>query len=154
MRAMVPSSFMISQITAAGLNPASRGDVRAAFGLARAHQHAPVLGPEREDVAGGDDGFRACAVGHGSLHGGGAVLGRNAGGHAVAGLDGHGEVGAESRLVLLGHEFQAERVGHGVGHGQADQAASVGGHEVDGLGSDRLGAHTRSPSFSRSSSSP
>ncbi len=49
---MVPSSFMISQITAAGLQPAMRGQVAAGLGVAGAHQHAAIDGLQREDVAG------------------------------------------------------------------------------------------------------
>jgi hypothetical protein len=48
---MVPSSFMISQITPAGLRPARRDEIDRALGLAGAHQHAAVARAQREDVA-------------------------------------------------------------------------------------------------------
>ena len=54
-RAGAPSCrrrFITSQITAAGVSPAMRGQVAAGFGVAGAHQHAAVLRLQREDVAG------------------------------------------------------------------------------------------------------
>ena len=54
MRDMVPSSFMISQMTPAGLQPGQARQVDRALGLAGAHQHAARPGPQREDVAGAD----------------------------------------------------------------------------------------------------
>ena len=54
-RAIVPSSFMISQITPDGLSPASRDDVDRRLGMAGADQHAAVAGDQREDMAGRDD---------------------------------------------------------------------------------------------------
>ena len=44
-RAMVPSSFMISQITPAGLRPGQARDVDRRLGMAGAHQHAAVARP-------------------------------------------------------------------------------------------------------------
>ena len=51
-RAMVPSSFMISQITPDGFKPGETGDVDRGLGMAGADQHAAVARDQREDVAG------------------------------------------------------------------------------------------------------
>ena len=48
----MPSSFRISQITAAGVSPASRARSQPRFGVAGAHQHAAVRRLQREHVAG------------------------------------------------------------------------------------------------------
>ena len=65
------------------------------------------------------------------------------GGRALLGLDGHAERGAEARAVLavLDHERDAQVVQPVAGHGQADQPAPVGGHEVDHVGGDVLGGN-------------
>ena len=81
-RAIVPSSFITSQITAAGVRPAMRGQVAAGFGVAGAHQHAAVLRLQREDVAGLHQVGRPGVACHRGLHGARAVGGRDAGGHA------------------------------------------------------------------------
>ena len=51
MRAIVPSSFMISQITPAGVQPGEARQIDRAFGLAGAHQHAAAPRAQREHVA-------------------------------------------------------------------------------------------------------
>jgi hypothetical protein len=78
-------------------------------------------------------------VGDGRQHGGRAVLGRDAGADAVAGLDGDREGGAQAGLVVADHHRQLELVDERVVHGQADEAAGVGRHEVDRLGRHLLG---------------
>ena len=86
---MVPSSFMISQITAAGVSPVSAPEIAAGLGMAGAHQHAAVAGHDREDVARLHQVRRLGVPGHRDLHGAGPVGRRNAGGHALGGLDRH-----------------------------------------------------------------
>ena len=51
MRAIVPSSFMISQITPAGDRPGQARQIDRALGLPGAHQHAAALGAQRKHVA-------------------------------------------------------------------------------------------------------
>ena len=51
MRAIVPSSFMISQMTPAGVSPARRARSTDPLGLPRSHEDASVARAEREDVA-------------------------------------------------------------------------------------------------------
>ena len=60
-RAIVPSSFMISQITAAGVQPGHARQVAAGLGMAGAHQHAAVLRLQRKDVARLHQVARRCA---------------------------------------------------------------------------------------------
>ncbi|MNT34167.1 hypothetical protein D3C72_1701280 [compost metagenome] len=115
------------------------GEVAAGFGVAGAHEHAAVHRLQREDVAGlhqvGGHGV-AC---HGGLHGAGAVGGRDAGGHAFGRLDGDGEGGGMLGAVALDHRRQLQPLAHLAREREADQAARVAGHEVDGFGGDVVG---------------
>src|SRR5215210_7867142 len=137
-RAIVPSSFMTSQITPAGVRPASRARSTAASVCPVRSSTPPGLDfngntwPGWTRARGRVDGDldRARPVGRG-----------DAGGHAVAGLDGDGEGRLEGRLVLGRHQVEAELVAALRGQGQADQPAAVLGHEVDRLGRDELGRH-------------
>ena len=72
-----------------------------------------------------------------------AVGGADAGGDAVARLDAHGERGAERGAERPGccHHRQAEPADLLLGERQADEAAAVRGHEVDGLGRHELRRH-------------
>src|SRR4029450_5297 len=72
-------------------------EVDAALGLARAHQHAAALGAQRKDVPGGDEVLWAGTRLHGALYGDGAIVGRDAVGDAVAGIDRYRERRAERR---------------------------------------------------------
>jgi hypothetical protein len=136
---MVPSSFMISQITAAGSSPAMPPEIAAGFGVAGADEHAARLGHDGEDVAGLDDVGGPGVARHGGLHGAGAVGGRDAGGDAFGGFDRHREGCAELAAVVACHLVDAELAAALFGEREADQAAGVLGHEVDGFGRDVLG---------------
>ena len=142
-RAMVPSSFMISQMTPAGVRSARRArstepsvcPVRTSTPPLRARSGNTCPGVTTSSGlglgAGGDaDGVRA-------------VGGADAGGHAAARLDAHGERRAERGAAAPGrlHHRQLDAVDLVLGEGHADEAAPVGGHEVDGLGRDELGGH-------------
>jgi len=69
----------------------------------------------------------------------GAVGGGDAGGDAFTGFDCLSKGGSEARGVLLGHGTKAQVVGPLLGESEADEAASVTSHEVDGLGSNEFG---------------
>ena len=93
--------------------------------------------PGRDEVFGAADGAgdEARRVG--------AIRGADAGGDAVARLDAHGEGGAERGPAAAGglHHRELEPLDLLLGEREADEAAAVRGHEVDGLGGDDLGGH-------------
>src|SRR6185369_4130093 len=86
--------------------------------------------PQREDVTGDREVLGA----HGGIDeradGHRAVVGRGAGRHAAAGVDGHGERRAQRRRVLGDHHAELQLVQPLAGHRHADQPAPVHGHEV------------------------
>jgi hypothetical protein len=115
------------------------GEVAAGFGMAGTHQHAALDRLQRKDMAGLHDVRRPGVARHRGLDGGGAVGRGNAGGDAFGGFDRYGEVGAVGSAVTGSHHRQVELLAAFLGQRQADQAAAVFGHEVDGFGSDELG---------------
>ena len=75
------------------------GEIDRRLGMARAHQDAARFGDERKHMAGAHEvGGMHIAVGQG-VHGGAALLGRDAGGEALAVVDRDGEGRAERRIV-------------------------------------------------------
>jgi hypothetical protein len=133
-----------------GLQSGHASQVAAGFGVAGADQHA-FAGGDREDVAGLHDVVGG-VLGHGDLDGARAVGGGNAGGDAFGGFDGDGEGGAEL-VPLFAPSGQAELLAALFGQGQADQAAACLAMKLMASGVMCSAAMTRSPSFSRSSSS-
>ena len=106
--------------------------------MAGAHQHAAVAGAQRKDMARrGDVGCRFARVDRNS-DGAGAIMGRDAGAHALTRLDRHGEGSLVARRVVGGHERQAQRIDPRPRQREADQPAPVGGHEVHGFGRGHL----------------
>src|ERR1039458_9362986 len=69
----------------------------------------------------------------GSTNGMRPVSGGYPSGYALASFNGLSECGSKARRVLLRHWKQSQVVGPLFGQGQADEAAAVAGHEVDGL---------------------
>ena len=132
-RAIVPSSFMISQMTPAGMSPARRARSTAASVWPCSLQDAARAGPQREDVSGLDERVRSPGGVDRGLDRHRAVVRRDARRDAFAGLDGHGERGLEAALVLVGHRAELELVAALLGQAEADEAAAVRGHEVDRL---------------------
>ncbi len=136
---MVPSSFMISQMTPAGMRPAMRARSTEAS-VWPARTRTPPLRARRGKTWPGRARSWGDGVGaDGDLDGVGAVGCRDAGGDAFAGFDGLGEGGAEAGGVVLGHGTEAHVVGALFGEGEADEAAAEAGHEVDGFGGAELG---------------
>ena len=82
-RAIVPSSRMISQITPDGIEAGEPGDVDRRLGMAGADQHAAVARDQREDVAGRDDMLAALGGVDRDRDGARAVGGGDAGGDAL-----------------------------------------------------------------------
>ena len=110
-----------------------RCEVAARLGMPCAHQHAAGLGGDREDMAGLDDvgGLRVFC--DRDLHRARAVVRRDAGSHALGGLDRRGEVGAHRGAVVAHHGLDAELPATLAGQREADEAACMAHHEVDGL---------------------
>ena len=71
----------------------------------------------------------------------GAILGTDAGGHAALGLDAHGERRTERRAAATGrrHHGELELPDLLLAERQADEPATMDGHEIDGLGSHVIG---------------
>ena len=137
-RAIVPSSFMISHTTPAGIRPASRARSTAASVWPDALQHAARLCTQREDVAGLHEVVRHGARVDRNLDRPRAVVRGDSGRDAFARLDRDGEGGTERRLVVVRHRSQLELVAALRSQAEADQPAPVGRHERDRLGSDEL----------------
>ncbi len=100
------------QSTPTGGRPARRQRSTARLGMAGAHQHAALLRDQREDVAGPHEVVGAAVAVGERAHRVGALLGRDAGGQAVAHVHRDGEGGAERRVVRRHHriEMQALRL--------------------------------------------
>ena len=133
-RAIVPSSFMISQITPAGVRPASRARSTAASVWPVRSSMPPSRATSGKTWPGRDDVLRPARRVDRHRDGARAVGGRDAGGDALARLDRDGEGGLVARAVVLRHQRQAELLDPLAGQRQADQAARVLGHEVDRFG--------------------
>jgi hypothetical protein len=109
---MLPSSFIISQITRA------KGE----------HVSRPR---QIRRLGDGINGHLNCA---------GAIVSRDAGGDALAGVDGLAEGRAILRSVLGGHGADPQMLEALFGHSEADETATILSHEVDGLWRDFLGS--------------
>ena len=141
MRAISPSSRMISQMTPAGSRPGQARQIDRALGLARAHQHAAAPRAQREDVAGRDQvvgpASRATATR--------MVSARSRAEMPVvdpaARVDADRERRVRGEPVVGRHHRQPELRDALLGQRQADEAAPVARHEVDRLGRDQIGGH-------------
>ena len=142
-RAMVPSSFMISQMTPAGLRPARR-----------ARSTAASVWPARSSTPPGramsGNTWPGCTRSPGRDSGSMAtwmVCARSAAEMPVvtpgssARLDRDGEGGLQARLVVARHRRQVELAAALRRQREADEAAAFLGHEVDVLGGGELGGH-------------
>ena len=138
-RAIVPSSFMTSQITADGSRPAIRARSTEAsvcparFRTPPACARSGNMWPGRARSAGRVAGSIAVRT----------VAARSAAEMPVvvrpARLDRDRERRPEVGRVLLDHRRQLELVAALLGQREADQAAALARHEVDRLGRDLLG---------------
>ncbi|MCW0417050.1 hypothetical protein NB689_002804 [Xanthomonas sacchari] len=123
------------------LQPRQHRQVAGGLGVAGTGQHPARLGDQREDVAGLAEVVRLGVRLDRGAHGVGAVVGGDAGGDALGGLDADGEVGMELRGIALDHRRQAQLRAALAGQRQAHQAARVGDHEIDVRGLDQFGGH-------------
>lgn len=103
--------------------------VDGSFRMAGAHQHAAILGDQREDMAGTNEIGRAhIAVGQ-RANRVGALFGRNAGGQPVLDVDRNGEGGAERSVVRRHHRVEPQSPGLARGQRRADDAAGIADDE-------------------------
>jgi hypothetical protein len=114
------------------------GHVDRRLGMAGADEDAAIARDKRKDVArchdvlpplGGIDGDRDSTR---------AVRRRYAGRHAFAGLDRNGEGCFVAGAIGTAHQIEAELLDARPREGEADQATTVRGHEVDRVGSGHL----------------
>ena len=125
-----------------GLQPGEAREINGRLCLAGAHEDAAFAGAQGIDVTGHHE-VVGLGVGAGEhLDGACAVGRRDAGGHALAGIDGDGERGAEGRLVVLHHHRDVQRIEAGAGHRHTDHAARVAEHESHVLGGGEFAGET------------
>jgi hypothetical protein len=119
--------------------PGEPREIAARLSVAGPRQHAALLRhqwkdvPRMHDVLGlgfgrAGDTDRMCAI-----------RGGDAGRHAVRGLDRHREIRSVHRAVHGRHRREVELPRPRLGDRHADQAAAVGGHEVDHVRGDAIG---------------
>src|SRR5437763_4697056 len=106
--------------------------------MAGALQHAAGLRLQRVDVAALHDVVRALGGIDRRADRVGAVGGADPGRDALARLDRHRERRLVRRLVLRGHQLEAELVAALGRQREADPATGMGPHEVDRVGGDEL----------------
>ena len=126
---------------AGGVQAGEPREVDRGLGLADALEHAAGAALQREDVAGLDEVARRGLGVDRDLDRARAVVRRDARRDAFARLDRDRERRLERRLVLRGHEVEAELVAALRGEAEADEPAAVRGHEVHGLGGRELRGH-------------
>ena len=145
---------LISQITPAGISPARRARSTAASVWPVRSSTPPALRLQRVHVAADDDVVGALGRVDRDLHRVRRSCDADAGRHALAGLDRHRERRLVRRLVLRRHQLEAELVAALGRQRQADPAAAPARvMKLIASGVTNWAAMTRSPSFSRSSSS-
>ena len=107
------------------------GNVDGSFGVPGPHHSATILGNQREDMARRNDIVIVC--GRVDRHGNGAcaVMCGNAGRHAFFRFNRNGEGRLHAFTIVARHHVEVKRVGTLLRHGEANQAATIPGHEVD-----------------------
>src|SRR6266436_8416035 len=130
---MVPSLFMISQMTSEGWRAASLAKSTAAS-VCPARAGTPAFFARNgKDVTRTDQIGRPCRRINCGEHGGGAIGGRNSCGCTLLRLDADAKSGFKSRAVVRDHEWNFERIEMLGCHRQANQSAAILRHEIDDL---------------------
>jgi hypothetical protein len=109
------------------------GDIDSRFGVPGTDQNTAVAGHERENVARHDNVGLAFGRIDGNPDSTGAVGRGNSRRNSVLGFDGHREGCLIARAVLRRHHRQIQLISALLRQRQADQTASVLGHEIDRL---------------------
>jgi hypothetical protein len=108
------------------------------FRLTGAHQHAAFSSTQRKDMARASQ-FRGSGVGsHRNLDRVTSIARRYARRHALPGVDRFTESGSKHGSVVWGHEGKLQLIAFLCAQRQANQSATVCGHEVDRLRRDQL----------------
>ena len=128
-----------------GREPGEPREIAAGLGVAGAHEHAALLRHQRKDVSGLHEVLRARVGADRRLHRARAVRGRDACRDAFGRFDRDREIGAERRAVVVTMSGRLSCAASLFGQREADQAAAVARHEVDGVSASR----TRPPSRDR-----
>jgi hypothetical protein len=108
------------------------------FGMAGAHENPAGPGDQREDVTWGNDGVGPVRRIDRNRDGAGAVGGADPGGDPLDRLDRYSEGGLVAAAIGAGHRFEPQLLGTLLGQREADQAATMPGHEVDRIRSRHL----------------
>src|SRR5215207_1288241 len=123
------------------LEPGEPGEVDGGLGLACALQYATWLRPQGEYVSRHHEVLRASRLVYGDPAGMSPVGGGDARRDTLLRFDRGRERGAHPRGVVGDHLRYVEAVDDLPGHRQADETATVGGHEVDVVRGRELGGH-------------
>lgn len=121
------------------------GEVDGRLGVAGALQDAARSGAEGKDVARLDQLVGGRVRVADDADGGAAVSGTDAGGDSLGGIDGDGEIGAVAFPVIGDHRVEAEPLKLMFDSGDADQAAAMADHHVDGFWGGLGGGHDQIP---------
>ena len=125
-----------------GIETGKAGKIDGSLGVAGALENAATAGAQREDVAGPPKVSGSCGGMESDLDGAGAVLGGNAGGNPVlwTGIDADGEGGLVAVGIGTDHQRKIKDIETLTLHGNADETAGLGSHEVDLEGCGELGS--------------
>jgi hypothetical protein len=135
---MVPSSFMISTSTPAGLNPASRAKSIAAS-VCPALRNTPPFFALRGKICPGRPGPRVLYLIYKSFNGPVPVLGRYPCGYLFMDqVHRNGKWCPMNGRIFTNHQFQAKRLTSFLNDGCTDQSATMGSHKIDDLRSNTI----------------
>ena len=108
-------------------------EVHGGLGVAGALQHTPVAGTEREDVTRLDELLRPRRIVGEDPDRARPIIGADSRGNALGGVDADREIRALGLSVPGHHRPQTEAAELVLKHRDADDAAAVADHHVDGL---------------------
>ena len=121
--------------------PGKPRQIHASFRLPSAHQHAAIPRPQSVNVPRPRQILRPRIRIRSRQNSGRPIRRANPRRRPALGVDGLAEWGAEGGRVAGRNLPQVEGVAALLGEREADEAAAVLGHEVDGFGSDAVGGH-------------